>query len=83
MRDQITQARLVMDMRQTSTKRELEHALKQLRARVNASIEGLEKGEELDPNLIMNASGIATHIARYNLLRDLLPYVEPGSETKT
>lgn len=54
---------------------ELMMALKNLHQRTEITMESLRDGNALDSNLIVNASGISESIARWNLVRDLIPYL--------
>lgn len=56
--------------------RNLASELEGLAQNVERALENLAQGKALDEHLIQNASSIATRIARYNLLRDLVPYLE-------
>lgn len=61
----------------------LRSELVNLRMRVTRAIESLEADDGLDEFLIVNASGITADIARWNLVRDLLPLVtDPVVDTK-
>lgn len=51
--------------------------LKNLQVRVNNAVESLRDGKALDAHLVVNAAGITESIARWNMVRDLLPYTSP------
>lgn len=61
---------------QESCVRNLHSQLQSLQSNVARAIEALNKGQALDENLIQNAGGFATHIAKYNLGLELAPYLE-------
>lgn len=51
--------------------------LQNLQVRVKQAIESLRDGKGLDAHLVVNAAGITESIARWNMVRDLLPYTSP------
>lgn len=53
----------------------LRHGLEQLKIRVERALSDLEAEEQIDEHLIVNASGLTADIAKWNLIRDLHPYV--------
>ena len=58
-----------------------------LQVRVKNAIESLRDGKGLDAHLVVNAAGITESIARWNMVRDLIPYTNPevakATEKKT
>jgi hypothetical protein len=54
---------------------ELNSNLKNLKQRTEMAIESLKDGKALDSHLIVNASGISELIAKWNMVRDLIPYL--------
>lgn len=58
-----------------SVRRQILSDLRYLAQKVSGALKDLEEGRPLDEHLIVNASGISAYIARYNLLTDLLPYI--------
>lgn len=58
----------------------LELMLKNLKQRVEMALTSLKEGGSLDEHLIVNASSITGLIARYNLVRDLSPYLDEVKE---
>ena len=58
------------------TKNRLQAALRDLEHKAQSARRDLEAGKALDAHLIVNASSITEEIARWNLVRDILPLVE-------
>lgn len=61
---------------------ELNSSLKNLKQRTEMAIVALQDGKALDAHLIVNASGISEMIAKWNLVRDLTPYLYEELEKK-
>lgn len=57
-------------------------SLKNLQQRTEMAIEALRDGKALDVHLVVNAGGITEEIARWNMLRDLIPYLYEGMDKK-
>lgn len=55
----------------------LHSELLNLQVRVKHAIEALRDGKGIDAHLVVNAGGITESIARWNMVRDLLPYTNP------
>ena len=56
-------------------KRNLDGELRRMIERLTQAHEALDKGDKLDPHLIVNAGSMTYDIARWNVSVDLLPYV--------
>lgn len=56
--------------------------LKNLHQRTGIAIEALRDGKALDAHLIVNAGSITESIARWNMVRDLIPYLYEELEKK-
>jgi hypothetical protein len=56
--------------------------LKNLHQRTGIAIESLKDGKALDVHLIINAGSVTESIARWNMVRDLIPYLYPELEKK-
>jgi len=61
---------------------ELKSNLSNLRQRTEMAIESLKDGKALDAHLIVNAGGISELIAKWNMVRDMIPYLYEGLEKK-
>ncbi len=72
----IERLRVRLEVNHAALRRELVASLRYLSECVDRGRRAIEAGEPLDPHLIVNASGLSETIARWNLVRDLLPYVE-------
>lgn len=70
-------SRARFDHMAATQKRELARGLANLRERVGRALDALDADEPLDAHLIANAADLATHIAIWNTLRELEPYLSP------
>lgn len=59
-----------------TVKAQLTSELKNLAMRTERALEALKSEDGLDAHLIVNASSISGLIERWNLIRDLTPYIE-------
>lgn len=56
--------------------------LKNLKLRTEHTIEALRDGKQLDSHLVVNAASITELIAKWNMVRDLIPYLYEELEKK-
>lgn len=61
---------------------ELNSNLRNLKQRTEMAIESLKDGKALDAHLIVNAGGISELIAKWNMVRDMIPYLYEELEKK-
>ena len=72
----VQQAKRRLEIERQSVNVNLESLLKNLKQRVDMALKSLKDGDSLDEHLIVNASSLTGLIARYNLVRDLGPYLD-------
>lgn len=60
----------------------LKNSLFNLKIRTEQTIQALGDGKALDVHLVVNAAGITEEIARWNMVRDLIPYLYEELEKK-
>lgn len=65
-----------IDLQEKYLRQRIDHELSRLAGGVEAAHAALQQGQELDERLIANASDLGPLMARWNLIRDLRPYVE-------
>lgn len=71
----LQQAKSRLETERKSLNVNLESQLKNLKQRVDMALKALKDGDSLDEHLIVNASSLTGLIGRYNLVRDLVPYL--------